>query len=207
MYTDTSDDACRAQLSQEHYGTEFPVSFISHTFMETQQKWSTTEQEVFSIYYTIIKWNYYLHIKWNYYLQGAGITARNDYKPLACFLNGKNTNNKVSRWSLELATYNISFEWISGARNKAADCLSRLVTPTSTTINMLTVFSNDGPAFHTRSHTRTPLTPLQLPTQIQHPRFPKSPLLHQNHSQQNIWMPYFKCKELTHFANAFLEDY
>ena len=55
---------------------------------------------------------------------------------------------------MELATYNISFEWIIRARNKAADCLSRLVTPTSTTINMLTVSSNDGPAFHTRSHTQ-----------------------------------------------------
>ena len=99
----------------------------------------------FGIYYTITKWNYYL--------QGADIIVRNDHKPLAHFLNGKNTHNKVNRWSLELATYNISFEWISGARNKAADCLSRLVMPTSTTINMLTASSSDGPAFHTRSHT------------------------------------------------------
>ena len=53
---------------------------------------------------------------------------------------------------MELATYNISFERICGARNKAADCLSRLVTPTSTSINMLTASSNDEPAFHTRSH-------------------------------------------------------
>ena len=42
----------------------------------------------------------------------------------------KNANNKVNRWSLELATYNIAFEWISGAKNKAADCLSQLVEPT-----------------------------------------------------------------------------
>ena len=56
--------------------------------------------------------------------------------------------------SLELATYNISFEWISGTRNKAADCLSRLVTPTSSSINMLTASFSDGPAFHTRSHTQ-----------------------------------------------------
>ena len=41
---------------------------------------------------------------------------------------------------------------MSGARDKAADCLSRLVTPTSTSINMLTASSNDGAAFHTRSH-------------------------------------------------------
>ena len=30
VYTDTSDDACGAQLSQEHNGTEFPVAFC-HT--------------------------------------------------------------------------------------------------------------------------------------------------------------------------------
>ena len=34
VYTDASDDACGAQLSQEHNGTEFPVAFLSHTFME-----------------------------------------------------------------------------------------------------------------------------------------------------------------------------
>ena len=38
VYTDTSDDTCRAQLSQEHNRTEFPVAFLSHTFMETQWK-------------------------------------------------------------------------------------------------------------------------------------------------------------------------
>ena len=36
VYTDASDDACRAQLSQEHNGTEFSVAFLLHTFTETQ---------------------------------------------------------------------------------------------------------------------------------------------------------------------------
>ena len=87
--------------------------------------------------------------------QGADIIVQNDHKPLARFLNGKNTNNKVNRWSLELATYNITFEWISGAKNKTADCLSRLVSPTRTPINMLTASVNEGPAFHTRSCTQS----------------------------------------------------
>ena len=102
VYTDASEDACGAQLSQNHNGTKFPVAFLSHTFSETQQKWSTTEQEAFGVYYAITKWNYYL--------QGANIIVRNDHKPLARFLNRKNANNKVNRWSLELATYNITFE-------------------------------------------------------------------------------------------------
>ena len=157
VYTDASDDTCRAQLSQGHDATKFPIAFLSHTFSETQHKWSTTEQEAFGAYYAITKWNYYL--------QGANIIVRNDHKPLARFLNGKNANNKVNRWSLELATYNITFERISGAKNKAADCLSRLVSPTRMPINMLTASVTDGPAFHTRSCTQnasdtTPTNPV-----------------------------------------------
>ena len=119
VYTDASDDACGAQLSQIHNGTKFPVAFLSHTFTDTQRRWSTPEQEAYSIYFAVKKWNYYL--------QGADIIVRNDHKPLARFLNGKNENTKINRWGLELASYNITFEWISGANSKAADCLSRLV--------------------------------------------------------------------------------
>ena len=75
VYTDASYNACGAQLSREHDGTKFPVAFLSHTFTETQHKWSTTEQEAFGVYYTITKWNYYL--------QGANIIVWNDHKPLA----------------------------------------------------------------------------------------------------------------------------
>ena len=135
---------------------------MSHTFTETQRKWSTTKQEAYGVYYTITKWNYYL--------QGTDITVKNDHKPLTQFLNGKNANNKVNRWSLELATYNITFEWISGAKNKAADCLSWLVKPTSTltSVNMLTALHADGPTFNTRSHTQnaSPST-----TSTPHPRY------------------------------------
>ena len=108
VYTDASDNVCGAQLSQEHNGTEFPLAFLSHTFTETQRKWSTTKQEAYGVYHAITKWNYYL--------QGTDITVKNYHKPLVKFLNGKNPNNRVNRWSLELATYNIAFKWISGAK-------------------------------------------------------------------------------------------
>ena len=117
VYMDASDNACQAQLSQKHDGIEFPIAFLSHTFTETQRKWSTPEQEAYGVYYAITKWNYYL--------QWADIIVHNDHKPLAKFLNRKNTNNKVNRWGLELATYNITFKWISRAQNRAAYYLSR----------------------------------------------------------------------------------
>ena len=109
VYTDASDDACGAQHCQEHDRTESLIAFLPHTLTHTQWKWSTTEQEAYGVYYTVTKWNYYL--------QGVAITVRNDHKPLARFLNGKNGNNKANGWGLELATYNITFKWISGAHN------------------------------------------------------------------------------------------
>ena len=75
VYTNASDDACRAQFSQEHNGMEFPIAFLLHTFTETQRKWSITKQEAYGVYYTITKWNYHL--------QGADIIVKNNHKPLA----------------------------------------------------------------------------------------------------------------------------
>ena len=111
-------------------------------------------------------------------MQGTDIIVRNDHKPLAWFLNDKNASNKVNRWSLEPATYNISFEWISGAKNKAADCLSRLVKPITTSVNMLTVSSTDGPAFHTRSHTQnTPSSTTSTPQPDTTPQISQEPTI------------------------------
>ena len=83
-------------------------------------------------------------------------------------MNRKNANNKVNRWRLELATYNITFEWISGARNKAADYLSHLVELPSTpsaSINMLSVSNTNGPVFNTRSQSQKCLAPDSSTTQ------------------------------------------
>ena len=82
------------------------ISSSLSLFTEPQRKWSTTEQEAYRVYYAVMQWNYYL--------QGAKIIKYNDCKPLARLLNGKNANNKMNRWWLELATYSITFDWISG---------------------------------------------------------------------------------------------
>ena len=86
----------------------------------------------------------------------AEIIVCNDHKPLARFPKGKNANNKVNRWGLELPTYNITFEWVSGSHTKAAHCLSHLVEvppDRPATINMLSATNLAGPAFNTRRRT------------------------------------------------------
>ena len=89
VHLDALDDACGAQISQEHNGTKFPVAFLSHAFTEKQRKWSGPEQEAYRVYYAVMSWNYYF--------QGSDIIVCNDHKPLAKFLNRKNANNIVNR--------------------------------------------------------------------------------------------------------------
>ena len=149
VYTDASEDACGAWLSQEHDGTKFPIAFLSHTFTETQRKQSIPEQVAYGVYYAITKCNYYL--------QGASIIVHNDHKPLSKFLNGKNANYMVNRWGL--GTCDLQYHiWVDirTTWNKAADCLSRLVklpTNSKATIKKHTATNSDGPAFNTRSKT------------------------------------------------------
>ena len=77
----------------------FQLPFFHTLFWKHKEKLSTTEQEAYGVYYAITKGNHYL--------QGVDIIVRNDHKPLTKFVNGKNANNKVKRWGLELAMYNI----------------------------------------------------------------------------------------------------
>ena len=116
--------------------------------MDTQRKWSTIEQEVYRVYYAVTKWNYYL--------QGAEGIIQNNHKPLARFLNGKKCQHQSKQMGFKLATYNIIFEGILGASNKAADYLSRLVElphDRQATVQMLSATSHDEPTFYTRSRT------------------------------------------------------
>ena len=55
------------------------------------------------------------------------------------------------------------------SKNKAADCLSRLIPPTGNSINMLTASKTDGPAFHTRSHTQSALDSASTPQVMPQP--------------------------------------
>ena len=48
-------NACGAQLLQECDGMEYSIAFLSHTFMDTQRKWSTTEDEAYGVSYAVTK--------------------------------------------------------------------------------------------------------------------------------------------------------
>ena len=114
IFTDASDQAAGV-LCQEYTD---PIAYLSAQFSDTQLKWSTLVKEGYAIYYCIKKWRPYL--------EDAQILLKSDAKSLERFLEGRTNNLKLDRWSLELQGRRIQCVHISGTKNKAADCLSRL---------------------------------------------------------------------------------
>ena len=116
-------------------------------------------------------------------------------------------NNKVNRWGPGLTTYNITFEWISGACNKAVDCILHLVElpqdkPVS--INVLSVTDTNGPAstpevkiVHAYQHTLAPHS------QMLYQMYQEQKMLHQNPSLQIGWKLYFRCRKLSLSAKEY----
>ena len=121
MFTDASDQAAAAVLTQEYAGNdgevkEMPIAYLSAQFSDTQFKWSTVVKEGYAICYAIKKWRCYS--------EDVELLLKSDVESLQKFLNGKKDNCKLDRWSLQLQGRNIKVKHIPGYKNKAADCLS-----------------------------------------------------------------------------------
>ena len=76
-------------------------------------------KEAYAIYMSIKKLSFYI--------TDIEITLRSDHLPLKKFLLKNTLNTKVNHWAVELETFNIHFEHISGIQNTLADTLSKIV--------------------------------------------------------------------------------
>ena len=112
-------------------------------------------------------------------------------------------------WSLELASYNITFKWISGAWNKAADCLAQLVevprndaAATSILINSVAASLADGPATHTCSKTKLSMD--AMPSDNPSPSQWDTTKVNASHLSQKITrILHYKCKEQVCSASTY----
>ena len=96
-----------------------PVTYVSGLFRGSQLNWEALTKEVYAIYMSVKKLSFYL--------TDAEIMLRTDHLPLKKFLLKNTLNSKVNNWAVELETFNIHFEHISGIWNTLADTLSRIV--------------------------------------------------------------------------------
>ncbi len=120
LYTDSSDEACGALLSQIHDdGEEHPIHYISHKFSRSQARgWNTTMKETWALWWSLKKFDCYL--------RDAEIQCFTDHKPLEYCLKAEQTNKMIQRWAMDIQSFNIKISYLKGSSNVFADGLSRL---------------------------------------------------------------------------------
>ena len=130
--TDASKTAFAGMLLQPHIydgiKQEVLVTFISYNFTGTQQAWSATERELYTIYMA-------MH-KLSYMIKGGRVTIRTDHKLLLEIVAGmaKSQNSaaadKFHRWTSDILAGDPhpTIQYKKGSLNPITDSLSRLRT-------------------------------------------------------------------------------
>ena len=127
LYTNTSKYTWARVLTQAYQHNDekgmkeiqHPITYISGLFRGPHINWAALVKEAYMIYMSTRKLDYYL--------DEAVMTIRSDHLPLKRFLEHKTKNSKVDNWSLDIAHYNLQFEYVKGIKNTLADTMSRLV--------------------------------------------------------------------------------
>ena len=126
LYTDASKCAWAGVLTQAYQHKDekgvkeiqHPITYISGLLRGPQINWVALVKEAYAIYMSTRKLDYYL--------DKAVTTIRSDHLPLKRFLEHKTKNSKVDNWSLDIAHYNLQFEYVKGIKNTLVDTMSRL---------------------------------------------------------------------------------
>ena len=127
LFTDASKQVWAGVLTQPYsqvmggklVTVHHPVTYMSGLFRGFQLNWAALTKEAYAIYMSVKNLNFYL--------TDVEITLRSDHLPLKKFLLKNTLNSKVNNWAVELETFNIHFEHISGIWNTLADTVCRIV--------------------------------------------------------------------------------
>ncbi|GFS75865.1 retrovirus-related Pol polyprotein from transposon gypsy [Trichonephila clavipes] len=113
LFTDASSIGVGAVLNQE----QRPVVFASRTLRAAERNYTVTERECLALVWALNKFKTYL--------SSLPIKVITDHAALTHLTNGKNLSNRMIRWALKLAEFNIEWEHRLGTQNTKADVLSR----------------------------------------------------------------------------------
>ena len=121
---DASTIGCGAVLLQllppthpTHPGELVPIAFCSHKFSDAATRWSTWDQELYSIFYSVTK-------EFRHYLYGKIFVVENDHRNLQWL--EASVVPKVVRWRLALQDFDFRVRHIPGKDQIVADYFSRL---------------------------------------------------------------------------------
>ncbi|GFW47146.1 retrovirus-related Pol polyprotein from transposon gypsy [Trichonephila clavipes] len=94
-----------------------PVVFASRTLSAAERNYTVTERESLAVVWALNKFGTYL--------RSLPIKVITDHAALIYLTTGKNLSNRMIRWALKLAEFNIEWEHRPGTQNTIADVLSR----------------------------------------------------------------------------------
>ena len=83
-----------------------------------ERNYNTTEKELLSVVFACNKFRTYI--------LGYPVTVRSDHKSISFLKRCKLSHGRLTRWVLALQEYDITWEYIPGRKNVAADVLSRI---------------------------------------------------------------------------------
>ena len=119
IYTDASEVGIAAVLTQEAGGYPHPVAYYSRKLLDRETRYSTIEKELLAIMAALDNFHVYV---------GFGpVTIHSDHRPLVWLRQCTTANQRVLRWALALAEYDLTVEHIRGRDNCLADMLSRQI--------------------------------------------------------------------------------
>ncbi len=126
LQTDASDRGMGAVLSQRDTdGYDHPVAYYSRKFLPREERYSTIEKECLAIKLGVQAFKVYL--------LGRPFTIYTDHRSLVWLDRLKDSNTRLTRWSLALQPYEYQVVHRAGKENSNADSLSRAVFATNYT--------------------------------------------------------------------------
>ncbi|GJX85797.1 reverse transcriptase domain-containing protein [Tanacetum coccineum] len=118
---DASDYAIGAVLGQRIEKHFRPIHYASKTMTEAETNYTTTEKEMLAVVYAFEKFRSYLIMNKS--------VVYTDHSALKYLFNKKDAKARLLRWVLLLQEFDFSVIDTKGAKNYAADHLSRLENP------------------------------------------------------------------------------
>lgn len=120
LQTDASDRGVGAVLAQKgEDNCDHPVAYFSRKLLPRELRYSTIEKECLAIRLGIQAFRVYL--------LGRRFRVQTDHRALQWLDKLKDSNARLTRWSLALQPYDFDVEHRPGTSNANADALSRLV--------------------------------------------------------------------------------
>ncbi|GFV71906.1 retrovirus-related Pol polyprotein from transposon opus [Trichonephila clavipes] len=113
LFTDASSIEVGAVVNQE----QRPVVFASRTLSAEERNYTVTKRECLAVVWALNKFRRYLG--------SLPIKVITDHAALTHLTTGKSFSNRMIRWALKLAEFNIEWEHRPGTQNTKADNLSR----------------------------------------------------------------------------------